>query len=198
MQGGKRLITPPSDAACTCGRQRQPRRPRGGLQVVAAVKRGSDKTIVCSKTVIARKGSEAAVQDLCQQVTAGCNWLLCALVASSNRNPHADRTRQASGCQTGHLRRIGAYRLNLDDLSSAQVLDFSRERMADRTNGILEFSVNHDFQDANVFHFWERYTSNASLGQHNTQPEVTRFMEDVSRSNSKHAVITVEHQRLCS
>lgn len=34
----------------------------------AAVKRGSDKTIICSKTVIAKPGSEAAVQDLCQQV----------------------------------------------------------------------------------------------------------------------------------
>jgi quinol monooxygenase YgiN len=61
-----------------------------------------------------------------------------------------------------------------------QVLDFSRERMSDRSNGILEFSVNHDFQDTNVFHFWERYTSNASLGQHNTQPEITQFMQDVS------------------
>lgn len=54
------------------GRQRPagraPGRPSGGLQVVAAVKRGSDKTIVCSKTVVAKKGSEAAVQDLCQQV----------------------------------------------------------------------------------------------------------------------------------
>lgn len=50
---------------------RAPGRARGGLQVVAAVKRGSDKTIVCSKTVVAKKGSEAAVQDLCQQVFAG-------------------------------------------------------------------------------------------------------------------------------
>jgi quinol monooxygenase YgiN len=73
--------------------------------------------------------------------------------------------------------------ITADELQSVQVLDFSRERMADRSNGILEFSVNHDFQDANVFHFWERYTSNASLGQHNTQPEVTQFMENVSASN---------------
>jgi hypothetical protein len=73
--------------------------------------------------------------------------------------------------------------ITVDDLQPVQVLDFSRERMADRSNGILEFSVNHDFQDANVFHFWERYTSNASLGQHNTQPEVTQFMENVSASN---------------
>lgn len=61
------------------------------------------------------------------------------------------------------------------------MLDFSRERMSDRANGILEFSVNHDFEDAHVFHFWERYSSNAMLGQHNTQPEVTKFMQDVSR-----------------
>ena len=49
---------------------------------------------------------------------------------------------------------------HIDDIQPVQVLDFSRERMADRSTGILEFSVNHDFQDANVFHFWERYTSN--------------------------------------
>ena len=61
---------------------------RGGLQVSAAIKRGSDKTIVCSKTLVAKKGEEVAVQDLCQQV-----------------------------------------------------LDFSRERMADRASGILDFQV---------------------------------------------------------
>ena len=41
---------------------------RGGLRVSAAIKRGSDKTIVCSKTLVAKKGEEVAVQDLCQQV----------------------------------------------------------------------------------------------------------------------------------
>jgi len=63
-----------------------------------------------------------------------------------------------------------------------QVLNFSKQRMADRANGIIEFSVNHDFEDRNVFHFWERYTSNATMGQHNTQPEITKFMENVSLS----------------
>lgn len=61
-----------------------------------------------------------------------------------------------------------------------QVLDFSKQRMADRANGILEFGVNHDFEDKNVFHFWERYSSNATMGTHNTQPEITKFMERVS------------------
>lgn len=69
--------------------------------------------------------------------------------------------------------------------STLQVLDFSRDRMVDRANGILEFSVNHDFEETNVFHFWERYSSNATLGQHNTQPQVTKFMQDVSRSCHK-------------
>jgi quinol monooxygenase YgiN len=84
----------------------------------------------------------------------------------------------------------------VDALHPVQVLDFSRERMADRSNGILEFSVNHDFQDANVFHFWERYTSNASLGQHNTQPEVTQFMENVSVSDIM--VASIRCKRSCS
>jgi hypothetical protein len=72
MQCGK-IIAPPSDALSMSARRPAgcvPRRHRGGLQVVAAVKRGSDKTIVCSKTVIAKTGSEAAVQDLCKQVSA--------------------------------------------------------------------------------------------------------------------------------
>lgn len=98
--------------------------PRGRLQVCAAIKRGSDKTVICSKTVVARKGSEESVQALCQEV-----------------------------------------------------MDFSRGEMTDRANGILEFGVNHDMEDKNVFHFFERYSSNAKLGEHNVKPEVKAFME---------------------
>jgi quinol monooxygenase YgiN len=32
-----------------------------------------------------------------------------------------------------------------------------------------------------VFHFWERYDSNVSLGKHNTTPEMEQFMNKVSR-----------------
>jgi hypothetical protein len=85
IQRGLQQVTPPSDALSGCGRQphRHNRRPRGGLQVVAAVKRGSDKTIVCSKTVVAKKGSEAAVQDLCQQV--GATGRVIAWSSAANR-----------------------------------------------------------------------------------------------------------------
>ncbi len=51
--------------------------------MLAAVKRGSDKTIVCSKTVVAKKGSEAKVQDLCKQVRATAILRKCASCLSS-------------------------------------------------------------------------------------------------------------------
>ena len=79
-----------------------------------------------SKTVVARKGSEKAVQSLCQEV-----------------------------------------------------VDFSRREMADRTNGIIEFGCSHDIEDANVFHFFERYTTNGKLGEHNVKEPVKKFMEKV-------------------
>jgi quinol monooxygenase YgiN len=60
-----------------------------------------------------------------------------------------------------------------------EVMDFSRGEMTDRANGILEFGVNHDMEDKNVFHFFERYSSNAKLGEHNVKPEVKAFMEKV-------------------
>lgn len=52
--------------------------------------------------------------------------------------------------------------------------------MANRSNGIQEFTCAVDGWEKNVFHFWERYESNAALGRHNTKPEVVKFMEEVS------------------
>lgn len=51
--------------------------------------------------------------------------------------------------------------------------------MSDRANGILEYGVNHDMEDKNVFHFFERYASNGKLGEHNVKPAVKDFMEKV-------------------
>ncbi|KAI8466752.1 MAG: hypothetical protein J3K34DRAFT_432696 [Monoraphidium minutum] len=61
----------------------------------------------------------------------------------------------------------------------ADVTQFSQARMDDRANGLHAFDCVRDQWEPNVFHFWERYESNVSLGRHNTLPEVTQFMEQV-------------------
>jgi quinol monooxygenase YgiN len=59
------------------------------------------------------------------------------------------------------------------------VLDFSQGRASVRSNGILDFKVIVDQYEKNVFYFWERYDGNASMGRHNTCPELKAFMENV-------------------
>ena len=59
------------------------------------------------------------------------------------------------------------------------ILDFSLGKASNAQNGIIEFSCSQDIYDKNVFHFWERYDGNTSLGRHNTTPEFVKFMEGV-------------------
>eukprot|EP00878_Enallax_costatus_P003742 GHUV01003958.1.p1 GENE.GHUV01003958.1~~GHUV01003958.1.p1 ORF type:complete len:295 (+),score=70.14 GHUV01003958.1:34-918(+) len=61
-----------------------------------------------------------------------------------------------------------------------QLTQFSQQQMANRSNGIHEFTCAADGWDQNVFHFWERYESNTAMGRHNTRPEVVKFMEQVT------------------
>jgi quinol monooxygenase YgiN len=63
-----------------------------------------------------------------------------------------------------------------------QALDFSQKQMGNRSSGIQEFTCAADNWEPNVFHFWERYDSNVSLGRHNTTPEMEQFMSKVSRN----------------
>lgn len=71
-----------------------------------------------------------------------------------------------------------------------KVVDFSVREMEDRSNGILEFGCNHDLEDKNVFHFWERYTSNTTMGRHNVKKPMIEFMEKVGcpQTNSARSV----------
>jgi quinol monooxygenase YgiN len=64
------------------------------------------------------------------------------------------------------------------------ILDFSLGRAANKQNGILEFTCSQDSYATNVFHFWERYDGNTSMGRHNTTPEFMKFMEGVSYSHT--------------
>ncbi len=59
------------------------------------------------------------------------------------------------------------------------VVDFSQGRASLRSNGIMDFKVIIDQSEPNVFYFWERYDGNASMGRHNTCPELKAFMENV-------------------
>ena len=59
------------------------------------------------------------------------------------------------------------------------ILDFSIGRKSVKSNGILEYTCSQDIYEPNVFHFWERYDGNMSMGRHNTSKEVTSFMEGV-------------------
>eukprot|EP00882_Tetradesmus_deserticola_P007000 GHRQ01007372.1.p1 GENE.GHRQ01007372.1~~GHRQ01007372.1.p1 ORF type:complete len:242 (+),score=81.25 GHRQ01007372.1:210-935(+) len=60
-----------------------------------------------------------------------------------------------------------------------QAMEFSQKQMGNRSSGIQEFTCSADGWVSNVFHFWERYDSNVSLGKHNTTPEMEQFMNKV-------------------
>lgn len=60
-----------------------------------------------------------------------------------------------------------------------QAMEFSQKQMGNRSSGIQEFTCSADGWEPNVFHFWERYDSNVSLGKHNTTPEIEQFMQKV-------------------
>ena len=102
-------------------------RQRAHLQISAAIKKRQDKHVVCSKTLIAKKGQGKRVLKRCQDI-----------------------------------------------------LDFSIGRARRPENGILEFTCSRDLNDADTFHFWERYDGNTNLGRHNSLPEYVKFMEGVS------------------
>lgn len=59
------------------------------------------------------------------------------------------------------------------------IVQFSKDRMQDRSSGIHTFECSQDNWDKNVFHFWERYESNSHLGTHNTCHEYTTFMKKI-------------------
>ena len=58
-------------------------------------------------------------------------------------------------------------------------MDFSQGKMRNAENGIESFECSSDRYEKNVFHFWERYTSNVAMGRHNNAPEMQAFMTDV-------------------
>lgn len=59
------------------------------------------------------------------------------------------------------------------------ITEYTKQRATDRSAGILTFDCSKDYYEANVFHFWEIYESNAHLGRYNTDEKVKKFMEDV-------------------
>jgi quinol monooxygenase YgiN len=110
-------------AGCPISRPGRPQR----LHVCAAIKKDTDKHVVCSKTLVGKPTQVKRLQRKCQDI-----------------------------------------------------LDFSLGKAANKENGILEFTCSQDSYALNVFHFWERYDGNTSMGKHNTSPEFMKFMEGVS------------------
>eukprot|EP00240_Pyramimonas_obovata_P015593 CAMPEP_0118933222 /NCGR_PEP_ID=MMETSP1169-20130426/11680_1 /TAXON_ID=36882 /ORGANISM="Pyramimonas obovata, Strain CCMP722" /LENGTH=275 /DNA_ID=CAMNT_0006875957 /DNA_START=60 /DNA_END=887 /DNA_ORIENTATION=- len=49
----------------------------------------------------------------------------------------------------------------------------------DSANGILSFECHPDAYEKGVFHFWERYTTNASMAAYNSKKEAQTFMKEV-------------------
>lgn len=96
---------------------------RGHLQVSCAIKKGAEKNIVCSKTLVGKPGKEKQLKQRCRDI-----------------------------------------------------VDFSKGRMAVRSSGVLAFECLQDRYEENVFHFWERYESNPSMGRHNNSAEMQAFM----------------------
>lgn len=75
----------------------------------------------------------------------------------------------------------------------ADITSYSLEQAKERASGIVVFNCVRDQWDDHVFHFWERYESNASLGRHNTCPRVVQFMEEVSRILARMAQMAPVH-----
>ena len=99
---------------------------RTQLLVTAAVKKSSDKNVVCSKTLVVVPESVDTVKALCKDITL-----------------------------------------------------YSKAKVADKANGMVSFECMQDSWDPNVFHFFENYDSNVSLGRHNTSAEYQAFMQKV-------------------
>ncbi|PRW59260.1 antibiotic biosynthesis monooxygenase [Chlorella sorokiniana] len=59
------------------------------------------------------------------------------------------------------------------------VADFSRQRIADRSAGVLAFELSEDDYEKGTFHFMELYTSQAAMADHNRHPEFTQFVDKV-------------------
>ena len=59
------------------------------------------------------------------------------------------------------------------------ITDFSHGKMRNSENGIQAFECSQDRYEPNVFHFWERYSSNVNMGRHNSTPEMQTFMSEV-------------------
>ena len=139
---------------------------RGRLSITAAIKKSQEKHVVCHKTVVAKP--DQARSPSCQR--------------TSFPSAAAHRLQGERLCLTRHLqcriRRPCAQAEKVAEMCK-DVVDFSQGRASLRSNGIMDFKVIVDQSEPNVFYFWERYDGNASMGRHNTCPELKAFMENV-------------------
>lgn len=138
-------------------------RQRGRLLVVAAVKKSSEKNVVCHKTLIAKADKVC----LFHIALLGRNRMIYFMHMLHNN------TFLGVHVLAGQAEKVAEM--------CKDILDFSHGKKSVKSNGIQEFAVSRDQFEPNVFYVWERYTSNADLGRHNSSTEFTAFMENVRR-----------------
>jgi len=145
---------------------------RGQLQTLCAVKKKSEKNLVCSKTLTVKPDHKDAVIDMCQKVKHNTCDLHCFSSCWTGKCPASPANminRLAS------LQFTAKCMLNMLSMF-VQVVTFSKEKMKNSKSGILAFECSQDDYEPNVLHFWERYDGNRSMGLHNTTDEYSKFM----------------------
>ena len=82
------------------GTSRRQYRQRGGLLILAAIKRKSDKHFICAKQVVAPSGTEEEVQQLCKEV------LDFSLVRTHGAQLHTEEPRIHRGIRIRGISRL--------------------------------------------------------------------------------------------
>eukprot|EP01024_Parvocaulis_polyphysoides_P043769 TRINITY_DN40170_c0_g1_i2.p3 TRINITY_DN40170_c0_g1~~TRINITY_DN40170_c0_g1_i2.p3 ORF type:complete len:227 (-),score=30.78 TRINITY_DN40170_c0_g1_i2:477-1118(-) len=58
-------------------------------------------------------------------------------------------------------------------------MQYSKEKIKVKENGIFEFEIFQDMWEQQVFHSWERYLNNRCMNDHSSSKELMQFMEKV-------------------
>ena len=147
----------------------------------AAIKRSSEKHVVCHKTLVAKQ-DQARFTLLRIRTVPYKSYTLSAIEKRLTRVPAF-----IACCRLPEQARLlsrQALCAQVDKVAEMckDIMDFSQGKASQRSAGIMEFQVSVDQYEPHVFYFWERYEGNASLGRHNTSPEIRAFMENVRRT----------------
>ena len=142
---------------------------RGRFQVSAAIKKGKEKNVVCTKTIVSKKDTVRPMSLLYLHRIHSIFAPVHMVHAGSCRAPR---------CHS-YMHLHGSVQVDTVERMCRDIMDFSHGKQKVKSSGIMEFGVSRDQFEPHVFYTWERYDSNGSLGRHNTCPEFQAFMENV-------------------